>query len=229
MKKTIIATLVLSSVLGLTGNVSAEEETSSLIQPRTVESVLTDEVTEDLTVPQKEEVVPTAPRPEKPIINTVSFGGVNYVSVEEMARRYNVNFTQGEKEGRLTGEGINVILPVAVSRTFYVNEEEYLAVKAPIIRDSKYHITAKDWATIFNMELTFVNGVSRMASASDKTFNMTDSSIKDGIFRVSKKWGNAKPETMVRNPSPKHVTTPVMQVPVYFDENKNDLEDVVQR
>lgn len=159
---------------------------------------------------------------------TRDFNGVNYVSLKQMSKKYNLAYE--EKDGTITllGESVNLSVPLA-HNVFTLNGEHYTAQSTPeVSKDEQVWISALDWAEMFNLSLTNYDQVSTMAPTSTPAVTH-DSELDDNTYRVSEKWGDRVPESVRKHGNITKIVTPVFEVTPFKKEHYNEWkQDKVQ-
>ena len=160
-------------------------------------------------------------------VEPLQVDGVNYFDIKSMAAKHEVSVQEIGTDLRLQRGDLEVIVASENSSSFYVGDETYLGVRPTFKKDGVSYMAARDWATIFNMSLTYVDGVTTLTKTELQP-NLNDNSFDEGVYRIGKSWGNKQPMTMTRNTPPANVTTPIMDTKVYFKDRRNDIEGVAQ-
>lgn len=157
---------------------------------------------------------------------TIKVDGVNYVSLIQMGKKYNIAVADEGNVYRLTGEAINLIVPVG-SNLFTLNGEDYIAQEPSKKMKDGLWITAKDWATMFELSLTYYDKVSTMAPTyTDPVKN--DVVLDTATYRVGKSWGEQVPEGVRKHGNITNIETPHIEMPVYEVKVYNELEEELQ-
>lgn len=150
---------------------------------------------------------------------TVSFDKVNYVSLQQMGKKYNLAVTDEGKEVRLVGDSVNLVVSKN-SNVHKLNDKEVLGQESTRSHEGESWITAKDWATIFNLALTHYDGVSEMSPAkSEPTLN--NEPYDDGSYRISSEWGEKTPDAVRKHGNITEITTPVIEFDTYGSKHRN--------
>lgn len=159
---------------------------------------------------------------------TVTVDGVNYVDVQKISAKYNVSYTDLGTDIQLRNTSTEVVIPKEGRATFYLNGEDYLGIRPTFVQQGRSFITAKDFAGLFNLMLTYVDGVTTM-TPTEKEPIFNDNYFDNGVYKIGKSWGNKTPMTVVRNKPPANVTTPTLERPAYYVESHNEIQDEVQK
>lgn len=161
---------------------------------------------------------------------TIDIKGVNYVSLQQMAVKYNYAVQDNGSELSVVGEGINLVVP-KLNTKFTLNGIDYIAQSVPQEREGQLWITAIDWASLFNLALSHYDGVSHMEPVDSEPVRqpVIDPS-GENTYNISEEWGDRIPEGVMKHGSPTNVVTPHMVAPIYETVHSNpELEDKVQR
>jgi len=152
---------------------------------------------------------------------TISIDDVNYVSLQQMSEKYNFAFKQDGEVITIIGEAVNLTINKS-NNLFTINGVDFLAQELPEEHDGQVWVTTKDWADLFNLELTHYDGVSQMEPITTEA--VTTPVIKaEGDYEVSKEWGDKIPEGVRKHGSPQNIETPHNEVPIYESKHENPL------
>ena len=159
---------------------------------------------------------------------TISIDGINYVSLKRMSEKYNYALEVKDGVITITGEAVNLKIN-KTSNLFTMNGNEFIAQALPVERDGEVWITTKDWAGLFDLSLTHYDGVSQMAPTTTEPVTTPVIEIGGG-YQIDDEWGDKIPEGVRKHGSPKNITTPHIEVPIYKSEHSNpEIEEKIQR
>lgn len=161
---------------------------------------------------------------------TIDIQGIKYVSLQQMADKYNYAVEDKGTEISVVGEAVNLTVP-KLSTTFTLNGNEFVAQAVPQEREGQLWITSLDWAELFNLALTHYDGVSQMEPVdSQAVVQPVIDPTGENTYTISEDWGDKIPEGVMKHGSPKNVVTPHMVVPIYESNHSNpEVEEEVQR
>lgn len=158
---------------------------------------------------------------------TINIEGVNYVSLTQMAKKYNLAILDSEDQVRLNGEGVNLVVN-KTSNLFVINDQTHTGQTPPKYREGETWISAKDWATMFNLALTNYDKVSQMEPAKGKPVS-TEAILDPNTYEVGESWGESVPEAVRKHGNITNIETPHTEQPVYETTRSNPIkEDFIQ-
>lgn len=158
---------------------------------------------------------------------TININGVNYVSLTQMAKKYNLAIEEKNGEVVLTGEAVNLHISLN-SNLFSLNGIDYVAQEAPKSKEDMTWITTKDWASMFNLSLTNYDKVSQMEPVYTKPVS-TEAVLDKNTYQVGDEWGEKVPEGVRKHGNPIKIQTDHLEVPIYDSEHYNqEKQDSVQ-
>lgn len=153
---------------------------------------------------------------------------VNYVSLQQMSKKYNYQFKDEGGSYTIIGESINLVV-VKGSRQMFMNGNEFYAQVKPVLQSDQVWISSLDWATMFNLALTHFDKVSQVDKV-DSLPVTNEATLDPDTYKVPDDWGDKHPRGVRQHGSPINITTPHIEGVIYKTESKNPvMESKVQR
>lgn len=158
---------------------------------------------------------------------TISIDGVNYVSLTQMGKKYNLAVQETEGGVTLIGEAVNLNIGLN-SNMFTINGIDYVAYQVPEKREEEVWIAAKDWAQMFNLSLTHYDKVSEMAPVFTEPAS-TEAVLDTDSYHVGDDWGDKVPEGVRKHGSINSIDSAHIKAPIYETKHYNvEKEESVQ-
>lgn len=150
---------------------------------------------------------------------TIDIDGVNYVSLTQMGKKYNLAVKEEGGVVTLTGEAVNLSVGVN-SNMFTLNGIDYVAQEVPQRQEDTVWISAKDWASMFNLSLTHYDKVSEMAPVNTEPAS-TEAVLDTDSYRVGDDWGDKVPEGIRKHGSINSINSAHIKTPIYETKHYN--------
>lgn len=159
---------------------------------------------------------------------TINIEGVNYVSLTQMGKKYNLAVEEKDGVVRLTGEAVNLAINVS-SNLFTLNDNDFVAQEVPERRDGEVWITAKDWAGLFNLSLTNYDKVSQMEPVTSEPVT-TEANVDTDTYHVDESWGEKVPESVRKHGNivdidTAHIEQPILEMQHYNKEKQETVQN----
>ncbi|MFF2798246.1 hypothetical protein [Lysinibacillus xylanilyticus] len=158
---------------------------------------------------------------------TIDIDGVNYVSLTQMAKKYNMAIEEKDGLVKLTGEAINLSIN-PTSNLFTLNDNNYVAEQLPKRQEDAVWIAAKDWAGLFNLSLTHYDKVSQMEPATSTPVS-TEANFDDDTYHVDENYGEKVPEGVrkhgnITEVDSAHIEQPILEMQHYNKEKQDGTQ-----
>lgn len=158
---------------------------------------------------------------------TIDIEGVNYVSLTQMGKKYNLAVKENSGVVTLTGEAVNLNIGLNTNM-FTINGIDYVADQVPQRHEEEVWIAAKDWASMFNLSLTHYDKVSQMEPVTTEPAS-TEAVLDTDSYHVGDEWGDKVPEGVRKHGSINSINSAHIKTPIYEIKSYNtEKEETVQ-